>query len=159
MSKSYPDVVKEVAENLNAIVAEPGFIVLSDHDTADLENATTEIPYGPSEDAIEAFKFKHQMNESMNAMQDFIGRSGVMKFKTALTDYVSGENEESTVSVLCIDKKEKNTLLMALRYYQQKEMGEPANRCEDIQALAAQGNEHTSVDNAGITALFDKIAA
>lgn len=53
--------------------------------------------------------------------------------------------------------QERNTILAALRFYQLKGMGTPANRSEAIHAIATNGGEDISLDDAGIDELCVKI--
>lgn len=55
---------------------------------------------------------------------------------------------------------ELDTVLAALRYYQDRGMGEPANRPDWLQEIACpDGANSTSLDDAGIDALCEKINA
>lgn len=51
----YLDLMRDVAENLGRIVAEPGELWLYDHDTGDIDNAKTVIEFGQTEAAIKAY--------------------------------------------------------------------------------------------------------
>jgi hypothetical protein len=53
--------------------------------------------------------------------------------------------------------EELSTILAALRFYQEKGQGDPANRSDEIHDLATSGDEVTSLDDAGIDALCERI--
>lgn len=55
------------------------------------------------------------------------------------------------------NSQERNTILAALRFYQQQGMGEPANRSDEIHAIATNGDEDISMDDKGIDALCERI--
>lgn len=56
-----------------------------------------------------------------------------------------------------ITNQERNTILAALRHYQQDGMGEPDNRSDAIHDIATNGGADISMDAAGIDALCQKI--
>ncbi len=68
----YYDLVYEVAQNLAAIVAEPGEINLYDHDTGDIENAKTVLLFGPTEASINDYVAKRDIGEAMDLMKDHL---------------------------------------------------------------------------------------
>lgn len=51
------------------------------------------------------------------------------------------------------------TVLAALRYYRQNGQGDPANRADDIHAIATDNDDEISLDEAGIDELYDLIDA
>ncbi|MBS7812392.1 hypothetical protein [Roseococcus pinisoli] len=57
------------------------------------------------------------------------------------------------------DQVEHATILAALRFYQEKGMGEPDNRSNEIHHIATDGGEVISLDTAGIDALCEKLNA
>lgn len=65
----YYDLVSEVADNLCRIVAEPGEIWLYDHDTGDVDNAKTVIEFGPSEETINAYIAKRDIEAGLKMME------------------------------------------------------------------------------------------
>ncbi|MBZ0291749.1 MAG: hypothetical protein K8L99_04195 [Anaerolineae bacterium] len=72
-SCDYVKIVKEVAANLSVVTDQAGEIVLSDYDTADLDNNITSIAYGPSQEAIVAFRRESALNGAMNQLSDVLG--------------------------------------------------------------------------------------
>lgn len=56
-----------------------------------------------------------------------------------------------------IDKAETDTILAALRTYQEKGYGDPCMRPDRIQAIAAPTIDDTSLDDAGIDELCERI--
>jgi len=60
-------------------------------------------------------------------------------------------------NVLVVDDAEQNTILAALRFYQQQGMGDPENRSDDIHAIATNCDNDTSLDDAGIDNLCEHI--
>lgn len=54
-----------MAANLNEIVLEAGQIELRDHDTGDLDNAITIIEFGPSDEAINAYVRKRDIDAAL----------------------------------------------------------------------------------------------
>lgn len=62
---SFDDKVRDVAANLNEIVLEAGQIELRDHDTGDLDNAITIIEFGPSDEAINAYVRKRDIDAAL----------------------------------------------------------------------------------------------
>ncbi len=68
------------------------------------------------------------------------------------------EASHSTTPLLIIGVKEdRNTVLAALRFYQQRGMGEPANRSDAIHDLATNGNEDISYDDGDIDDLCERV--
>jgi hypothetical protein len=65
----YIDLVREVAENLGKIVAEPDEIVLYDYDTGSIEDAKTVIEFGPSDAAIKAYIAKRDIKAGLALMK------------------------------------------------------------------------------------------
>lgn len=53
--------------------------------------------------------------------------------------------------------EELSTILAALRFYQENGQGDPANRSDDIHDIATDGGEITSLDDAGIDVLCERI--
>lgn len=56
-----------------------------------------------------------------------------------------------------LDRQEHATVLAALRFYQEKGMGDPANRSQMIHHLATDADEVVSLDAAAIDALCERI--
>ena len=65
----YFDIVLEMAGNLGRIVAESGEIWLYDHDTGDIDEARTVIEFGPSEEAIKAYRAKRDIEAGLKLME------------------------------------------------------------------------------------------
>lgn len=55
------------------------------------------------------------------------------------------------------DKQDLNTVLAALRFYQQQGMGDPSNRSDEIHAIATDGDTDISMDGGGIDALCEHL--
>jgi hypothetical protein len=68
----YIDLVREVAENLGKIVAEPEEIWLYDHDTGAIEDAKTVIEFGPSDAAIKAYIAKRDIKAGLALMKEHL---------------------------------------------------------------------------------------
>jgi len=68
----YIDLVREVAENLGKIVAEPGEIVLYDHDTGAIEDAKTVIEFGQSDADIKAYIAKRDIKAGLALMREHL---------------------------------------------------------------------------------------
>jgi|TARA_B100001057_G_C22114326_1_gene668219 hypothetical protein len=60
-------------------------------------------------------------------------------------------------TVIEVDNAERNTILAALRFYQQQGMGEPFNRSDEIHDIASDCGNDTSLDDAGIDDLCERI--
>ncbi len=56
-----------------------------------------------------------------------------------------------------LDAQELNTILAALRFYQEEEMTEPDNRSDAIHDIATNGDQETSMDDAGVDELCEKL--
>jgi hypothetical protein len=56
-----------------------------------------------------------------------------------------------------LNDQENNTILAALRFYQQSGMGNPENRSDSIHDIATNLGEDTSLDDAAIDSLCEKI--
>lgn len=65
----YNDIVKEVASRLGTIVAEPGEIWLYDYDTCDEDDFKTVFVYGPSDDAVNAYIAKRDIEKAMRLLE------------------------------------------------------------------------------------------
>ena len=55
------------------------------------------------------------------------------------------------------DNTDLNTILAALRYYQEQGMGDPENRSDDIHEIATNGDTDVSLDDAGIDDLCERL--
>lgn len=55
-----------------------------------------------------------------------------------------------------LDDQDHATILAALRFYQEKGMGEPANRSDDIHEIATCGDTVISLDDHGIDMLCEE---
>lgn len=53
--------------------------------------------------------------------------------------------------------QELNTILAALRFYQEEEMTEPDNRSDAIHDIATNGDQETSMDDQGVDELCEKL--
>ena len=56
-----------------------------------------------------------------------------------------------------LDAQELNTILAALRFYQEEEMTEPDNRSDAIHDIATNGNQETSMEDEGVDSLCEKL--
>ena len=56
-----------------------------------------------------------------------------------------------------LDAQELNTILAALRFCQEEEMTEPDNRSDAIHDIATNGDQETSMDDAGVDELCEKL--
>lgn len=61
------------------------------------------------------------------------------------------------MQTITFTQQEKNTIMAALRYYQENGQGEPENRSDAIHEIATNGDTETSMDAAGIDALCQKL--
>lgn len=67
-------------------------------------------------------------------------------------------NQSAKPDVLVIGAKEdRNTILAALRVYQEHDMGEPANRSDAIHDIATNGGEDISYDVVAIDDLCERV--
>lgn len=62
----------------------------------------------------------------------------------------------SQAAIHC-DSDEFNTILAALRFYQASGMGDPSNRSDWLQEIACPTQDSTSLDDAGIDDLCQRI--
>ena len=74
---SFYETLKTVASNLNGIVSEAGGLELRDHDTGDLDNAVSPIFFGPSEEAINAYVRKRDIDQALALMMDHVGEEKI----------------------------------------------------------------------------------
>jgi len=58
--------------------------------------------------------------------------------------------------IICT-KEDRNTILAALRFYQEKGMGEPVNRSDAIHDIATNGDEDISYDDGDIDDLCERV--
>lgn len=66
-------------------------------------------------------------------------------------------DKKSLVNTIECDDAELNTILAALRFYQEAGMCDPANRSDFIQAIACPTDDDTSLDESGIDDLCERI--
>jgi hypothetical protein len=59
---------------------------------------------------------------------------------------------------IALDEQEYNTLLAALYAYQRADYGDPDKRPTAVHTLATAGGRQISMDAAGVTALFARLA-
>lgn len=74
---SFDDALKSVASNLNGIVSGAGKLELRDHDTGDLDNAVIPMFFGPSEEAINAYRRKRDIDQALALMSDHVGEEKI----------------------------------------------------------------------------------
>ena len=60
-------------------------------------------------------------------------------------------------TMIVINPQELNTILAALRYYQDQGMGAPINRSHDIHEIATNGGTETSLNDDDIDELCERI--
>lgn len=58
---------------------------------------------------------------------------------------------------LVVEKEDINTILAALRFYQQQGQGEPSNRSSAIHDIATDCDEQVSLDSDGIDDLCERL--
>lgn len=75
--------------------------------------------------------------------------------RSALSE-AAGEGSSNAI-LTSIESDELATILAALRFYQEKGMGNPDNRSDEIHDIATNGDEVTSLDDDGIDALCEKL--
>ncbi len=56
-----------------------------------------------------------------------------------------------------LNEDERNTVLAALRWYQHTGMGEPSTRPDWLQDIACPSEDATSLDDAGISTLCERL--
>lgn len=66
-------------------------------------------------------------------------------------------DDTGDVIPLSVTSAELATILAALRYYQVKGFGDPANRNDAIHDIATDGGTIISLDDAGIDALCERL--
>lgn len=71
---------------------------------------------------------------------------------TAISPCASDE-----LSPMRVTQQERNTILAALRYYQKQGLGDPQMRPVDIHDIATDGDCDTSLNDAGIDVLCERI--
>ena len=69
---SYESVVEESAELIGHIAAEAGSCELDNHNTCDLENATTVIYFGENTESIKLLKMNRAVNGAMYELNPFL---------------------------------------------------------------------------------------
>jgi hypothetical protein len=61
-------------------------------------------------------------------------------------------------TTITLDSAELATVLAALRFWQEEEMAnDPFKRSDALQDIATNGDEETSLDNAGVDALCERL--
>jgi hypothetical protein len=85
VSYGYDDLVIEVAKKLGPLTKAPGYFMLSDYDTADLDNARNKIYFGASDDEIEAFKAQEDITAAMSLLAGHIDGELVTKIREIAT--------------------------------------------------------------------------
>jgi hypothetical protein len=68
-----------------------------------------------------------------------------------------GDNETPGPSFRKLQGQELNTILAALRFYQAKGQGDPANRSDEIHAIATDDDADISMDEDGIDGLCESL--
>jgi len=83
-----------------------------------------------------------------------------LEHKATATRAYSDGFSDGTMDVSLADLLEQaeiDTILAALRYYQENGQGDPANRSDDLHDLATRGGESISLDSDGIDDLCERI--
>ena len=68
-----------------------------------------------------------------------------------------GLGQPTPIAIENLQPQDVNTILAALRTYQEAGYGEPCNRPERIHDIATDGDNDTSLDSAGIDDLCERI--
>lgn len=58
---------------------------------------------------------------------------------------------------MTLNNQDRNTILAALRFYQENGQGDPDNRSDEIHGIATGGGEDVSMDGAGIDDLCERL--
>jgi hypothetical protein len=61
------------------------------------------------------------------------------------------------VIIMRVSRQEFHTILAALRFYQEHDQGEPANRMDAIHDIATGGGDVISLDDSGINELCERL--
>lgn len=89
---SFGDLVEAVAENLGPLTKMPGYFVLSDYDTGDIDNARNKIYFGASAEEIEAFKAKEDITEAMSLLAGRLDSEAMAKLQE-IVNHAQGKPE------------------------------------------------------------------
>lgn len=71
VSYSYPESVRQMAKNFNALCSEPAVVYLGDYDNADLFSAVTEYIIAETPEDAREFKFEQIKSEFLNKVSEF----------------------------------------------------------------------------------------
>lgn len=85
VSNGYDDLVIEAAKKLGPLTKAPGYFLLSDYDTADLDNVRNKIYFGASDEEIEAFKAQEDITAAMSLLAGHINGELVTKIREIAT--------------------------------------------------------------------------
>ncbi|MGF6603990.1 hypothetical protein P3T23_008745 [Paraburkholderia sp. GAS448] len=78
-----------------------------------------------------------------------------MNQKVVSQDQEASQSAEPMVIIGA--REDRNTILAALRFYQERGMGEPANRSDSIHDIATNGDEDISYDAGDIDDLCERV--
>lgn len=82
---NFHDLVVEAAANLGPLTQSPSLLTLSDHSTADLENAIDVVFYGASVEAVEQFHFEVDLADAMAKLTGHLPAEAIGKLKEVAT--------------------------------------------------------------------------
>lgn len=82
---NFHDLVVEAAANLGPLTQSPSLLTLSDHSTADLENAIDVVFYGASVEAVEQFHFEVDFADAMAKLSEHLPAEAIGKLKEVAT--------------------------------------------------------------------------
>lgn len=111
VTSGFASMVKDVAKNLGKLSDEADYFILSDYDTADIDNAREKIYFGPSKKAIEALKTQEDVDEAMSLLAGHLDDELVASLRETVdqalggkvSHHLSAENTEKVLSVLMQD--------------------------------------------------------
>lgn len=86
VSYDYDELVKDVAKELGSLVEQPYIFILKNFDTADLDNAVTEIVYGESEAVIKQYKTKRDINQAMFILEKYLPKGSIDKIRAMIKE-------------------------------------------------------------------------
>jgi hypothetical protein len=98
---NYRNLVREVAANLGRIVAEPGEIWLYDYDTGDIAEAKTVIEFGPSEEAIKAYRAKRDIGNGLELIKPHLSAEKFEALRRWLGDPCTSCRHDNCPGTLC----------------------------------------------------------
>lgn len=90
---SFGPLIWETAKDMGPLTKEPGYFVLSNHDTPNLDEAQDKIYFGSSKEAIEAFMARESANHAVSLLEVYVDHDLAAKIRDMVDQSLNGKKD------------------------------------------------------------------